>query len=141
MAQREMNPTRSVVDSDATIAALLATQTQAKQGGDTGTNEVLLRLLASMSKRLEREEAEEGRKEEELRRLLEARGEGFKQEIARREAIWAACDHRKENGRPCISGQRLSSNDYAFICMHCQKLWDQTTLPAHLTVNMDDIGG
>ncbi len=140
MAQRELNPTRSIADSDATIAAMLATTAQ-KGGGDTGTNEVLLRLLASMNKRMEREEAEEERKEEELRRLLAARGEGFKQEIARREAIWAACDHRKENGRPCISGQRLSSNDYAFICMHCQKLWDQKTLPSHLTVNMDDIGG
>lgn len=143
MAQKTNQNPLSGLEQDTTFATIAAL-TQGKDEGGKGSGSqatAIEKLVEIMAARWEKEQAKEEEKEEELRRLLAARSQAFKEEIANREALQNACDHRKENGRPCVGGQKLSNNHFVFICQHCYRTWDEKTLPPHLSVNLDNIGG
>ena len=85
--------------------------------------------------------AKKSKEEDELRRLMIARTQGFKEEKERRDLMQAYCHHRKENMRPNIGGQRLSNGHTVFICGTCYKTFDETNLPPTLQVDLQNIGG
>lgn len=97
-------------------------------------------LLQLISRRYQKELEEDERKEEELRRLKESQIEYTKQAMAQKEAMQNACPHIKENGRPRLGGQRLSSGEIVFICQNCHKTWTNSP-PPHLMVSLEAIGG
>jgi hypothetical protein len=59
----------------------------------------------------------------------------------RQEATQNFCPHKKPNGQPSIAGQRDHNHDYIFICAYCAKTFNQHTLPAHLRIPAEWIGG
>lgn len=88
--------------------------------------------------------AEKGKRDEEKenkRRLSLANIERLKEERKIKERAQLMCDHRKMNGRPNIGGQRLSNSKLSLVCQNCFKTFDEDTIPPHLGINMDNIGG
>jgi hypothetical protein len=65
------------------------------------------------------------------------------QEAARKrqEQIQDVCPHKKPNGQPSIAGQRDHQHNYIFICAYCAKVFNQHTLPAHLRIPNEYVGG
>jgi hypothetical protein len=132
--------------SGASEEVLLATELLAedpKPSGNATDESAQLRamLLRLLGNKLQEEENEKRMKEEEARRLLIARTQDFKINQERRDATQAACPHLKENGKPNIGGQELSSGDVLFICQLCYKTFNQDTLPRHLAIDPNRIGG
>lgn len=117
---------------------LMAAASLPQSGAATGETDNLVRelLLDELSQRRKKRQQDE----DELRRLLQARTEGFKAEQERRELGQAICNHRKENQRPNIGGQRLSNGHTAFVCGTCFKVW-MDNLPPNLQVSLEHIGG
>lgn len=56
-------------------------------------------------------------------------------------ALQDGCPHVKQNGHPAIGGQRDHQHNYCFICLLCQKEFDQHTLPARLRIPGELVGG
>lgn len=52
-----------------------------------------------------------------------------------------SCPHVKQNGHPAIGGQRNHQHTYNFICLLCQKEFDEHTLPARLRIPGELVGG
>lgn len=92
-------------------------------------------------RRLQKQDTEEAEQEA---MKMKARLEAAKQlESARKqqEAIQGVCPHLKPNGQPSIAGQRDHQRNHIFICAYCQKLFDQHTLPPHLRIDSQKVGG
>lgn len=95
---------------------------------------------------LELEELKERRAEvkEQRRIALEARKQNaFQLEKARenQENIQRLCPHQKPNGQPAIAGQRDHQHHYIFICAYCSKTFNEHTLPPHLRIPAERVGG
>ena len=95
---------------------------------------------------LELEELKERRAEiKEQRRIqLAARKQNAEQlELSRKqqEAIQSLCPHLKPNGTTAIAGQRDHQHHYIFICAYCSKTFNEHTLPPHLRVPAERVGG
>lgn len=95
---------------------------------------------------LELEELKERRAQvkEDRRIALAAREQNAKQlERARQqqEAIQGLCPHQKPNGQPAIAGQRDHQHHYIFICAYCAKTFNENTLPPHLRIPSERVGG
>ena len=52
-----------------------------------------------------------------------------------------SCPHKKPNGSPSIAGQRDHQHNHIFICAYCAKEFNQHTLPPHLRIPAEWIGG
>lgn len=120
------------------LAGALATDEEAatetpKSGMSSLMQELLLDELAERRKKRKQEE-------DDLKRLLEARTVAFKEETENKKRTQAACNHRKEDMRPNIGGQRLSNGHTAYICGNCFKVWEDN-LPANLQIKFEHVGG
>jgi hypothetical protein len=92
-------------------------------------------------RRLEKQDAEEQEQEAmKLRARLEA-ARNLEKARKDQEAIQSVCPHLKPNGQPSIAGQRDHQRNHIFICAYCQKLFDQHTLPPHLRIDSQRVGG
>ena len=115
------------------------------QGGtgsaDDLQKQALSMLIESLSEDLSDKRKKKAAAEEEMRRLMLARTDGLKIEKARKQATQTACDHRKEDGRTRLGGQRLSNGHLVLMCGYCGKEYDETSVPPHLIPNGDWIGG
>jgi hypothetical protein len=98
-------------------------------------------LAVLLQRKLARELAKQDQDEEELRRLLAARSEAFKQEIEGRKRAQEFCPHRKEDNRSRIGGQRLSDGTVLYLCQYCAKEWRGTELPPSLAIPFELVGG
>jgi hypothetical protein len=98
-------------------------------------------LLKLLSNKLAEEENEKKMKVEEAQKLLIARTQDFKR--AQEIKVWTQenCDHRKEDGRSRLGGQRLSNGDTLYICQLCFKTWNQVNMPRNLQIDPNWIGG
>ncbi len=128
----------------ATVAALGAALGSAKpvEGESDLHREVLMELLASLrddsADRSKKKEAEADQRN----RLMLAQAKNVKLERERLQAAQNYCNHMKEGNRgPRIGGQRLSNGHIQYLCTYCHKEWDETTLPAHLQISFEHIGG
>lgn len=63
------------------------------------------------------------------------------QERASKELQQSSCPHTKQNGQPCIGGQKDHRGHYHFLCMWCMKEWIDGELPMHLRIPMERVGG
>lgn len=95
---------------------------------------------------LELEELKERRAEikEQRRIAIAARKQNAEQlEHARKqqEATQSLCPHLKPNGQPAIAGQRDHQHHYIFICAYCSKTFNEYTLPPHLRIPSERVGG
>ena len=98
-------------------------------------------LLALQLKKLTEEMGEQ---DENKRIQLEARKQNaFQLEEARKktEFIQSLCPHQKPNGQPAIAGPRDHQHNYIFICAYCSKTFNQHTLPPHLRIPSERVGG
>lgn len=125
-------------DLSMAILAAGAAVKQADSGAGTATSDLLNQLLLDELGQRQKKRAEA---EEEIRRLMLARTQGFKGDSERRRREQASCQHRKDDGRVAIGGQKLSNNSYSFICSRCFSEFTEHTLPAGVQVNLDTIGG
>lgn len=103
-------------------------------------NELLAQLLLKkLKKEADLEEAEEDRRKKLLARNLEM----VRDQQAQKELEQRSCTHTKENGKPSVGGQKVSGGHFAFICVRCQCLWDEKTVPKHLVNSLPPgtIGG
>jgi hypothetical protein len=56
------------------------------------------------------------------------------------EARQEGCTHTKPNNTPALGGIRTSKGT-VYLCLNCNKAWDDRTLPPYMRVNMPPIGG
>ncbi len=146
---RERNAATAVLEEEETLSKKQTLAGLATTLGDTAsatpTNDLqqqaLAMLIKSLSHDLAKKEAKEAKEEEELRRLMLARADGIKHEKERRAITQAVCDHRKENGHSRICGQKTSNGHLSLMCNLCYKEFDENTVPPHLMVSGDYIGG
>lgn len=61
--------------------------------------------------------------------------------IAVTESRQEACTHTKPNNSPALGGIRVSSGAVVYVCLNCNKLWTDQTLPPYMRANMPPIGG
>lgn len=124
------------------VAVHLATAGSQPQPGQVAStaNELLTRVLLQ---ELEEKQAKRQQEQELAERLHKRNLEMVTEQIAKKNAEQANCSHLKENGRACVSGQRLQNGNYIFLCLRCQKEFDQTNLPQHLASSLvpGSIGG
>lgn len=126
--------------SQMTAAAVLLSAS----GSSTGSslqNELLAELLGSLRKERADKEASVVQKTEERNRMHLAQVENLKQSKANHDRAQLVCDHRKEDGRTRICGQRTSDNHLALLCNLCYKTFDEATVPPHLMPRGEFIGG
>ena len=109
--------------------------------------------LAELDRQLEREkrelELEDLREKrdkrraeaENIRRLRLANISRIAEERALKSRAQELCRHVKENGRPNIGGQKLSNGHLSLVCQTCHREFDETNLPPHLMISLDNIGG
>jgi hypothetical protein len=93
---------------------------------------------------LEREQEDKQKRDEEKHNreaFRKSRLEAIEQERQAREWNQSQCNHRKENGRPSIGGQRDHSGHYMFICLNCMKQWVDGELPMTHRIPMELVGG
>lgn len=124
-----------------TIAALGTLQAIGSLPQSDLQAQVLQALLENLQHDMGKKRAKEAEQEENLRRFMLARTDSIRLEKEKRALAQAYCDHKKENGRSRICGQKLSNNHYSYLCSYCHKEYDETTLPASLQVPMETIGG
>lgn len=107
--------------------------------GESGSaNEAVLALIA---RKLQKEMNEE---EETERIRLEARKRNAMEAQRTREQLLAAqtyCPHTKPNGHSNLAGQRGHNGTAILICQACLKTWEGPTVPAHLRIPAENIGG
>lgn len=137
VANAQPDPADEIPES-VLMAGAVALEAQQAQSTPSSTQQLMQELLMDelAERRRKRQQAED-----ELRKLMLARTQGYQEEQKRREQGQAFCNHRKENMKPNIGGQRLSNNEYIFICQTCYKTWDGKTLPPTLQIGMEHIGG
>ncbi len=142
IAIQDAEETQSKQQAATVLAALGGTTVS---GSSTATNDlqnqVLTKLLQSLEYDLGKKQAKQEEEEESLRRLIKARNEGVKVEKERRELTQRICDHRKEDGRTRICGQRISNGTVSLMCNLCYAEFSASTVPPHLMPNGDFIGG
>ncbi len=127
-----------------TLAGLAALQAVGGMGDSPQSSlqsQVLQALLENLQHDMGKKRAKEAEEEESTRRFMLARTGAIKHEKEQRELSQNYCNHLKENGRSRICGQKLSNNHYSYLCSYCHKEFDETTLPPHLQVAMETIGG
>lgn len=124
-----------------TVAALGVLQAVGTAPQSDLQSQVLQALLENLQHDMGKKRAKEQEEEDNLRRFMLARTDAIKLEKEKKAQSQAYCDHKKENGRSRICGQKLSNNHYSYLCSYCHKEYDETTLPAHLQVPMETIGG
>lgn len=125
----------TLLDDIVIAAATTANTAPITALSDNPLMELALLELMDRRKRKEEERADQ-------QRFLLARTEDHKHETARKIAGQAACNHIKERGYGSrVGGQRLSNNHFAYLCQFCGKEWDETSLPAHLAIPMEFVGG
>ncbi len=126
-----------------TLAALGTLQAAGALGGVQSDlqAQVLQALLENLQHDMGKKRAKEAEEEENVRRFMLARTGAIKHEKEQRALSQNYCNHLKENGRSRICGQKLSNNHYSYLCSYCHKEYDETTLPPHLQVAMETIGG
>lgn len=139
-----MQTNKKSILSGTSEEVILATEllNDAPKAGDTDESAQLRNLLLKLlGNKLAEEEKEKQLKEEEARKLLVARTQDFKAIQERIAWTQESCDHKKEDGRSRVAGQKLSSGDTALICQLCFKVWNQNTLPPALRIDPNWIGG
>jgi len=140
--QAEAAADEADLNSKKQAAATLATlNTVSAAPASDLQNQVLATLLQSLQHDLSKKQAKEAEEEENLRRLMLARADGIRHEKANREAAQNYCDHRKEDGRTRIVGQKLSNNHLSLMCGYCYKEFNEDSVPPSLRPSGDFIGG
>ena len=129
------------LNTDQKIADTLATVNTAPISTDPDVAQMQKGLMALQLRKLskeirEQEEAEESIKEWRRQNALSA-DEARQKQVA----MQALCPHLKPNGQPAIGGQRDHSHNYIFVCAYCTKQFDQHTLPSHLRIPAEWVGG
>jgi glucan-binding YG repeat protein len=126
-----------------TIAALGAIQAAGGLGASQSDlqSQVLQALLQNLNLDMADKQAKKAAEKEQLERQMRAQCDNVKHEKERQKASQDYCSHQKENGRSRIGGQRLSNGHYAYLCGYCHKEYDETTLPSHLQISMELVGG
>jgi hypothetical protein len=98
-------------------------------------------LLALQLKQLSKQVAEQDEAEQShnAARLQNAIG----QEKARQQQVQrqSMCPHVKPNGQSALGGQRINGTNYFFLCLYCQKEFNETNLPPHLRLPLERVGG
>lgn len=99
---------------------------------------------AILSLQLERMLEEEAKRQENIRRQMEIRRmslEALRQAEAQRLAFQEACEHLKQNGESALAGQRDGMGRVILLCQICGKIMDNPTVPPHLRIPAEAIGG
>jgi len=97
-------------------------------------------LTKSLQHDLDKKQADEDKKAEERNRLMLAQIQNIKEQKKREPTRRPSARIRKKREKQTW-GQRLSNGDYVFLCTYCHKTWDQTTIPPHLQIPMEFVGG
>ena len=142
---RQRNAATAVAEADEvesmkTVAGALTAMGSATSPDDE-QRQLMKILIENLSHDMAKKRKKEAEEEDNLRRLMLAQADSIKHEKARKLAIQTYCQHLKENGRSRVCGQKLSNGHLSLICSLCYREWDETTLPPHLQVSYDDIGG
>jgi hypothetical protein len=141
-AEKEDEGAQVALDTKKTAAAALAASVTSGDGDSGLQKEVLMALLESL-----KEDADERRKKRDAdadarNRLMLAQAQNVKLERERLQKAQAYCNHMKENGRgPRIGGQRLSNGTIQYLCLYCHKEFTHETLPPHLNISLEHVGG
>ena len=116
-------------------------QTHALPGEDAETlamKKALLQLqLTTLTEETTEKQATKDSRLQARKVIAKSMEAGRQQQLARQEQ----CPHKKPNGQPSIGGQRDHQHNYIFICAYCAKEFNQHTLPPHLRVPNEYIGG
>lgn len=98
-------------------------------------------LKSLQLKQLQKEVGEQEEKENSRMKARLQNAKNLEQARKNQNALQDNCPHVKQNGHPAIGGQRNHQHDYNFICLLCQKEFDQHTLPARLRIPGELVGG
>jgi hypothetical protein len=134
----EMENKQNAMTALGAMAAMSGSQSSAP---DELQSRMMKTLIENLEHDMSKKRAKEDQEEEEHRRLMLARVASIKQEKAQRAYTQSVCDHRKENGHSRICGQKLSNGHLSLLCNLCYKEFSEETLPPHLQISSELIGG
>jgi hypothetical protein len=92
------------------------------------------------------EEMQERRAEKQAKKAVEnaarlATLRDIQVQEANKAAAQAGCPHMKPNFQPALGGQKDHKGNYHLLCQYCQKEFSGETLPPHLRLPAEMIGG
>lgn len=122
-------------------AADLLVNSGALQNGDPETNALQKALLSLQLQQLTEEVGEKTATKEARNQARKVIAKSMETARQQQEMRQESCPHKKPNGSPSIAGQRDHQHNYIFICAYCAKTYDQHTLPPHLRIPNEWIGG
>jgi hypothetical protein len=127
--------------SDSDLAGTAALVSNLSQNPQAAADPNLSALAAILARKLAREEAEYELQEEQRK---EQQRQGAMAMETRRKAQAQAqdnCPHMKPWGGSALAGQRTHQHDTLLICQFCGKLFVGETIPPHLRVPAERVGG
>lgn len=133
---------------DETLLLTTLAAEKSKQSGGQSSNAALDAVLASLARKLQKEQDDEEGRIEELKRQRIASLKNIEQEEAAKKFRQNSCSHLKENGKSRLGGQRMSDGRFFFLCQNCGKeFWSparsqfgEDPLPPHLMIPGDLVG-
>ncbi len=140
-AEADSAEDEAIQDKQKTLAALSAIGGLGAGAQSDLQAQVLQALLSNLNMDMADKQAKKAEEKERLERQMRAQCDNVAHEKAREKASQDYCSHTKENGRSRLGGQKLSNNHYAYICGYCHKVYDETTIPGHLQISMELVGG